>query len=82
MIFADRPDNCECSFCNPNRIHYRYCSESYLEIDMEKKDIDKDRDSDQRAPFCPYEPGLDPKIGYKQEFHYAPADLYPRHYKK
>lgn len=48
---------------------------------MNPRDIDGDRDSDQAAPFNPYEPGLDPKINYKQKFHYAPADLYPRCYK-
>ena len=36
--------------------------------------------TNEEASFCPYEPGLDPKIGYKQKFHYAPADLYPTHY--
>lgn len=44
-------------------------------------DIDGDKDSDQAAPFCPYEPGLDSKIGYKQDFKYAPESLYPRHEK-
>ncbi len=47
---------------------------------MNPIDIDGDRDSDQAAPFCPYEPGLDPKIKYTQKFEYAPANLHPRHY--
>ena len=34
----------------------------------------------EEAPFNPYEPGLDPKIDYRQTFEYAPKDLYPRHY--
>jgi len=68
MIYTDRPEYCGCSFC-----------ENVKEMTM-KKDIDGDYDSDDKAPFNPYEPGLDPKIGYKQKFNYAPDDLYPRHY--
>jgi len=34
------------------------------------KDYDGDKDSDSKAPYCPLEPGLDPKIKYNQKFVY------------
>ena len=46
----------------------------------ESQDHNAKEITNQEAPFCPYEPGLDPKIGYKQNFVYAPESLYPRHY--
>ncbi len=45
-----------------------------------EKDMNGKECKNDPAPFNPYEPGLDPKIGYKQKFNYAPEDLYPRHY--
>lgn len=45
-----------------------------------EKDMNGLECRDEPAPFSPYEPGLEPKINYRQKFVYAPADLYPRHY--
>ena len=44
------------------------------------KDMNGKECRDEEAPYCPYAPGLDPKIGYKQKIKYAPDSLYPKHY--
>jgi len=41
------------------------------------KDYDSDKDSDQTAPYCPFAPGLDPKIKYDQKFVYPQSKDMP-----
>jgi hypothetical protein len=70
MIYTNRPLDCDCSFCEMLKGFN----------DMKERDQNGYECTNDEAPFNPYEPGLDPKIKYTQKFHYAPADLYPRHY--